>query len=140
MRRLVFVAALTPLFALTAVPAHASARTTLLSRTNEARADYHRRAFRNQHELNRIAQHWARHMAETDTLQHNPRLTAEMHCWRTAGENIGAGPSAVAIYRAFMHSASHRDNMLSRSFSDIGIGAARDHDGTLFVDEVFRRC
>jgi len=139
-RRTLLIAALTPLFALTAVPAHASARSTLLSRTNEARSDYHRRAYLNQQELNRIAQRWARHMAETNTLEHNPNMTRSMSCWQTAGENIGAGPSASAIYRAFMRSQSHRDNILSRSFADIGIGAARNSGGTLFVDEVFRRC
>jgi hypothetical protein len=38
-----------------------------------------------------------------------------------------------------MASARHRANILSRSFTQIGIGTARGSDGRLYVDEVFRQ-
>ena len=50
------------------------------------------------------------------------------------GENIGGGVgrrfgSPTAVYRAWMGSASHRANILSRGFRDFGVGVVRGFPG-----------
>ena len=53
------------------------------------------------------------------------RRTGYGRCF-SAGENIaswsGAGGSPRAIMRLWLNSSGHRRNILSRSFSDIGVG------------------
>ncbi|HEX7059951.1 MAG TPA: CAP domain-containing protein [Solirubrobacterales bacterium] len=48
------------------------------------------------------------------------------------GENIGGGPgrqfgSPAAVFRSWMHSPGHRDNLLSSRFRDVGVGVARGY-------------
>jgi hypothetical protein len=78
-------------------------------------------------------------MAAHRRLAHNPSFAGEVCCWTQLGENVGAGASVAAIQRAFMASAEHRANILSRSYTQVGIGTARGSDGKLYVDELFRR-
>jgi uncharacterized protein YkwD len=78
-------------------------------------------------------------MAAHHSLQHNPNLGSQVHGWRALGENVGCGAREPGIQRAFMGSAPHRSNILSRTFTLVGIGTARDSRGTLYVDEVFKR-
>lgn len=107
--------------------------------TNNARARHDRREYAVRAHLTDVAQRWAEWMAEHQTLRHNPYLQSQVHNWSELGENIGCGPGEQAIQRAFMASAPHRDNILSVSFREVGIGSARGSDGKLYVDEVFRR-
>ena len=107
--------------------------------TNSARDHHDRRNYDVRHHLNEVAQRWAEWMADHHTLRHNPYLQSQVHHWSALGENVGCGPGEDAIQRAFMGSAPHRDNILSRSFRQVGIGSARGSDGKLYVDEIFRR-
>lgn len=48
------------------------------------------------------------------------------------GENIGGGVgpqrgSALAVFRAWMHSPPHRENILDPEFHDLGVGVARGY-------------
>ena len=110
-----------------------------VSDTNHARYRHDRRDYAVRSHLNEVAQRWAEWMAAHHTLRHNPYLESQVHDWSELGENVGAGPGEDAIHRAFMDSAPHRDNILSRSFTQVGVGTARGSDGKLYVDEVFRR-
>jgi uncharacterized protein YkwD len=78
-------------------------------------------------------------MASHQSMRHNPYLTSQVQDWQSVGENVGRGPSESNIQRAFMGDTYHRDNILSRDFTQVGIGTARDSHGRLYVDEVFRR-
>lgn len=89
--------------------------------------------------LTQIAEDWARWMANHHTLKHNPNLASEVNNWQSLGENVGSGTSEGPIHRAFMNDPYHRDNILSRTFTLVGIGTARDENGRLYVDEVFKR-
>jgi uncharacterized protein YkwD len=122
-------------------PAGASTRSraAFVSDTNHARANHDRRAYRVQDRLDEVAQRWANWMAAHHSLRHNPYLASQCGNWRDLGENVGRGPSESGIQRAFMNSPSHRDNILSRTFTQFGVGTARSSDGKLYVDEVFRR-
>ena len=110
-----------------------------VSDTNHARTYHDRRDYSVRDSLQDVAQRWANWMAAHHSLQHNPNLGSEVHNWRSLGENVGKGPGESAIQRAFMNSAPHRSNILSRDFRQVGIGTARGSDGYLYVDEVFRR-
>jgi len=48
--------------------------------------------------------------------------------YMTAGENLAGNQSVDAAHRALMNSPGHRANILSRSFTKIGIGII--HGGT----------
>ncbi len=126
-------------FGLVAADAGTVSRARFVSDTNDARVAHDRRVYRQRDHLTRVAQRWAEWMADHHTLRHNPSLTTQVGNWRAIGENIGRGPGEPAIQRMFMRSTEHRDNILSRTFTQIGVGTARDSDGRLYVDEVFRR-
>ena len=115
------------------------ARAAFVDDTNTARQHHDRRAYDVRDHLTKVAQRWAEWMADHRTLRHNPYLGTEVHNWSELGENVGVGPGEDAIQRAFMDSTAHRDNILSRTFRQCGIGTARGSDGKLYVDEVFRK-
>ena len=140
--RLGVTATLVGLGALVAPAAPAAAAATpaeqqLLDRMAKARANHGLRAYRVGGAITSVAREQARRMAESGTLYHNPRLTTEVTRWRHVGENVGEGPDAVTIHRAFMGSPAHRANILSRSFTRVGVGAVV-RDGTVWVAEVFK--
>jgi len=57
-----------------------------------------------------------------------------------AGENIARGQRTPAeVVTSWMNSPGHRANILSTSFNQIGVGAARDARGTLFWTQMFIR-
>jgi len=54
-----------------------------------------------------------------------------------AGENVAHAASAALAERALWASPSHRENLLFPEYDSVGVGVARDADGTLWVCEVF---
>ncbi len=57
--------------------------------------------------------------------------------WQTVGENIAWGQnSPESVMSAWMNSPGHRQNIMSSSFSKIGIGVA-EKDGTLYWVQLF---
>lgn len=84
-----------------------------------------------------IAQGWARQLAAQRTLVHNPALVAQISNqvtsdWRRIGENVGYAPTATIVQNAFLGSPGHLANILG-DYNRVGIGAARDAYGTLWV-------
>jgi hypothetical protein len=77
-------------------------------------------------------------MAAAHTIFHNPALGSQMCCWQAYGENVGMGPTATSVAQAFLGDASHRANVLSTTFTQVGIAAVTGSDGMVYVDEVFR--
>ena len=58
--------------------------------------------------------------------------------YRTAGENIAKGQkNAEAVMNGWMNSAGHRSNILSSSYSRIGVGYAEDKNGTPLWVQIF---
>jgi uncharacterized protein YkwD len=88
--------------------------------------------------LVRVARAQAARMASRDLLYHNPNLTTDVKHWRFVGENVGYGPTAKTVHRAFMHSAPHRANILDRDYTQVGIGTVTKN-GRTWVAQVFRR-
>ena len=120
-----------------AAAAPTSAEQQLLDRLARARANHGLRPYRTGGAITEVAREQAQRMADTGTLHHNPRLTTDVTGWRHVGENVGEGPYAVTVHRAFMSSPAHRANILSRSYTRVGVGAVV-RDDRIWVAEVFK--
>jgi uncharacterized protein YkwD len=58
--------------------------------------------------------------------------------YRTAGENLAAGQRTPAdAVRGWMNSPGHRENIMNRSFGQLGIGVAMDNTGRLYWTQTF---
>jgi hypothetical protein len=119
-------------------PASASSESEFVSRTQGARSSHGVRAYGVRSDLASVARRQAQRMAAQRTIYHNPNLGSEVGNWRSVGENVGMGPSVASIHDAFMGSSSHRANILSTTFTEVGIGTAQGSDGKIYVSEVFR--
>jgi hypothetical protein len=113
----------------------------LLCLMNRARARYGLRPLRTNRCLHRVAARHAHDMVNRRYFAHTTpngwdpgrRARASGYVPRRAawlvGENIAWGVAGAArprwVVRAWMHSPSHRHNILSRRFRDVGIGVAR---------------
>jgi uncharacterized protein YkwD len=84
-----------------------------------------------------IAHRHSVEMAQRRSIYHNTSVTSEVRGWRAIGENVGRGPTASSIHRAFMGSSSHRAHILNARYKQIGTGAVKGSDGYLYVTEVF---
>jgi uncharacterized protein YkwD len=135
---LLVVAALLATTVTTRPAAAATVEDTFTSKLNAARTtrDIPRLTVRN--DLASVADAQARRMANRSVLYHNPHLASDVKNWRWFGENVGYGPSARAIHRAFMRSAPHKANILDRHYTEVGIGVVVK-DGRVWVAEVFRQ-
>jgi uncharacterized protein YkwD len=82
-----------------------------------------------------FADPWARHMAKTQQLVHQDLAPILKRCKASqVAENIAYGyPTAHATVRAWMHSKGHRANILNPALTNLGVGAARDKNGTWWV-------
>lgn len=94
-------------------------------------------ALRRASDLQAVARRHAVRMADRGTLYHNPDLGSEVSGWSKLGENVGRGPDAGAVHHSFMTSPSHRDNILSAAFVEVGVGVERRGD-VIWVTQVFR--
>jgi uncharacterized YkwD family protein len=58
--------------------------------------------------------------------------------YRSAGENIAMGQKTPQeVMTAWMNSEGHRKNILNSSFTEIGIGIAKDSNGRLYWTQMF---
>lgn len=74
--------------------------------------------------LHTFARSTARRLANTGALVHSKNKPCVY--W---GENIGSTPTGMrAVFRAFMDSESHRNNILNRNFTRLGMGTYKRGD------------
>jgi len=61
--------------------------------------------------------------------------------WKASGENIAKFDTIVRAEQAFMNEPkfqhNHRSNILSNSFTHVGVGIARSADGYLYITQEF---
>ena len=58
--------------------------------------------------------------------------------YRYAGENIAKGQKTPAqVVEAWMNSKGHRENILNANFTEIGVGVAKDANGSLYWTQMF---
>jgi uncharacterized protein YkwD len=100
--------------------------------------------------LMNAAQLQADQMAKTGNMAHalpgtayptlKSRLAAVSYEMRAAGENIAEGQrDAAEVMSSWMRSPGHRDNILSREFTEIGTAVAVGRNGRLYWAQVFAR-
>ncbi len=82
------------------------------------------------------ARAWTGSMIGDGYISHNPNLASVTTGWSTLGENVGVGPNADRLHRAFMESPGHLANIVG-NYNYIGIGADRSPDGNLYITVVF---
>lgn len=101
--------------------------------------------------LAKVAEAYSREMAESGEIAHVSQRTGNVvdrvraaHLSpmpTTIAENVGRDYSAEAIERAFMTSPGHRDNILARAVTHVGVGVAlgkREGNAIpIFVTQVF---
>jgi uncharacterized YkwD family protein len=58
--------------------------------------------------------------------------------YKSAGENIAMGQkSPKEVVTAWMNSQGHRENILNSSFTDIGVGIAKNSSGSIYWTQMF---
>lgn len=97
-------------------------------------------------ELSRVARYKSQDMINKNYFAHNsptygsPFKMMESFGIRfsAAGENIAMGQqSAQQVMNSWMNSPGHRSNILSPSYSQIGVGVAKDRYGRLYWTQMF---
>ena len=122
----------------------AQAERDLFASVNQARRAQGLSPLRWNESLAVAARRHAEVMAERGTAQHafegEPSLSARV---KLAGarfgwlsENVTQGPTPDFIHGQFMHSPSHRANILDIDMDSIGVGVV-EHNGQLFAVEDF---
>ncbi len=121
-------------------PAHAATNNAayFISKINAQRVAHGRAKLAVDPAMMASAQRWANQMAKSNRLYHNPRLASSVSNWKYLGENVGVGYSDSSLEAAFYASTPHRDNMLDRDFTQIGVAVVVVH-GKYWVAEEFRR-
>jgi uncharacterized protein YkwD len=92
--------------------------------------------------LRRAAVRQATLMAQREQLFHQDLGAVLTDCHLSAaGENVAAGyPNGTSVVNnGWMHSEGHRANILNPSFTLMGIGARKGHNGRWYVAQVFGR-
>lgn len=85
------------------------------------------------------AELWSQHMAAIQTMVHSS-LDPLLACKdaRAAGQNIAYGQAtAREVFRAWMHSPTHRANILSKKFHRTGIAGVKSVTGVVYWTQDF---
>lgn len=124
-----------------AVPAFASESGSILAATNSARAANGLAGLNSNGSLNAVAQAWAQHMADAQSMTHNPNVLVQIPSgWGAAGENVAMGfADGAATVAGWMNSAGHRANILNGLFNSIGVGWVVDSNGVSWAVQVFAK-
>lgn len=138
-------AALLPASLLAPAPVSAASPTSKYANsafraTNAERSDAGRRALTKNACLQRFANAQARRMAAEEELFHQDLGPIQQECGvGYVGENVAYGyPTGTAVVRGWMVSPGHRNNILSRSYTLLAIGAEKTGN-TWYVAQVFGR-
>ena len=82
--------------------------------------------------LNDNSQKWAEHMAKNNNLKHSELQIDGSEFW-IMGENIASGQKDIdSVMNDWMKSKGHRENIVNRKFTNIGVGYANSTDGITY--------
>jgi uncharacterized protein YkwD len=113
----------------------------LVSLVNAARVDNGLRPLTVTPGATDVARRWARAQADRNSMGHNPSFARQLAAaggssWTWAAENVGFGYAndPDGLFQLYMHSPTHRANILSPRARYIGMGVVdRSVDGWLMV-------
>lgn len=106
------------------------------------------KAYGHNWELSRVARHKSNDMRDNNYFSHtSPTYGSPFTMMKnfgirysSAGENIAKGQkTAKDVVNSWMNSSGHRANILSSSFTEIGVGYAVDSKGTTYWTQMFIR-
>jgi uncharacterized protein YkwD len=134
----------------TGSPALSATLTSIVELTNQERTRHGLSAVRLEGRLTQAAQIQADQMVRHNRMDHvmtdaqyprpEDRLAAAGYAWQSYGENLAFGyADARSVVEGWMNSTGHRANILGTSFTEIGVGMARDAYGRPFYTQVFGR-
>jgi uncharacterized protein YkwD len=122
-------------------PRDAACEKSMLQWMNEARAGAGAATLVDDAVVDHVAHDWSTHLAASGQLAHNPRYADQVFAARpqamTAGEVVGRGHDARAIFDEFLRSPTHRDAILRRAFTHGTVGCGRDAGGQAWVTANF---
>jgi uncharacterized protein YkwD len=113
-------------------------RSELLHLINQARAQRDLQPLRLDQELSRYSTRHSSAMAEADRLFHTADLAGVLGSrnWSIGTENVGYASTLRSVFRAFMNSAPHRENLLLSRADHTGVGVVRS-GGSVWVTAIF---
>jgi uncharacterized protein YkwD len=119
----------------------------ILDRTNEAREKENLPALKPNPVLTAVARAHSANMAKQGELKHvldgkNPaeRVREAGYDYSWVAENIAGGDARwplADLFKCWMESKLHRENILGDKYEEIGIGVARDDNGKVYYTQVF---
>jgi len=119
---------------------------TILDLTNKARAEEKLSPLKMNAILTEVARAHSKNMAKKSELNHEldgkkpaDRVKAAGYNWYWVGENIayGEGTPIDEIFKTWMDSQHHKENILRKEFTEIGIGIAKNEKGEAYYTQVF---
>lgn len=124
----------------------ASLEEQVIKLVNEERAKYGLPALQKNWEAARVARIKSQDMIDKKYFSHNsPTYGSPFNMMESFGlrfsaaaENIAMGQKTAAdVMRTWMNSPGHRANILSKTVTHIGVGAAKASNGTLYWTQMF---
>lgn len=113
---------------------------------NAERARNGLQALKSNWELSRVARYKSQDMADKNYFSHiSPTYGSPFKMmedfgirFSSAGENIAMGQrTPQEVMNAWMNSPGHRANILSPSYTEIGVGLAKDRNGRCYWTQMF---
>ena len=114
----------------------AAAETAIATDTNQLRATLGLPLLAGSSTLHDFARSCAMRVAEAQVLAHSD-LSSLLRIWTMAGEVLGMGGEPGPVFDALVASPSHYSILADPLFTDIGVGAAVDASGALWICGVF---
>ncbi|MFA5889985.1 MAG: CAP domain-containing protein [Actinomycetota bacterium] len=115
----------------------ANAERQMFGYVSTVRANYGKRAVVLSTGLSDVARRHSRAMRDRGRIYHsNLPYLIRSYSWTRAGENVGRGPTVLAIHRAFWSSSTHRAVLLNSYWRKAGIGVVWN-GSTAYVTEIF---
>lgn len=104
-------------------------------------------------DIREVARSWADRQAAEQRMFHNPDFSRQLCCWSTVGENVAyitlralddasVESASRTIFQAWMDSTGHRNNILSGTYDQIGLGVSitpSSHGYTMYLTGNFRK-
>lgn len=118
----------------------------IITMVNAERAKANLTPLKHNWQLSRVARYKSQDMIDKNYFSHqSPTYGSPFNMrknfgikYMAAGENIAYGQrTATEVMKGWMNSPGHRANILSKNYSEIGVGLAKKSDGTCYWTQQF---
>jgi uncharacterized protein YkwD len=106
-----------------------------MKKINKARAKNGLKRLRRDKQVGYVAKRHARKMAKAESMWHDEELGSRITNWSALAQNSGYGGKCKGLFKAFMDSPVHAENILG-DYRYFGVGA-RWKNNRLYVQQVF---